>query len=62
MTKGSWHGGKGSSQRRSTVDRAKYEENYHRIFGYKDKKADKCLECGEVDGRHTYKCIYFDRD
>jgi len=51
---GKWHGGKGSKAR--TVDRAKWEENYHRIFGYKN--ADKkCVECGEVDGRHTNNCI-----
>jgi hypothetical protein len=51
-----WHGGKGSSRRPSTIDRAKYEENYHRIFGYKDK--ERCQECGELRGAHTNKCIH----
>lgn len=49
-------GGKGSSRRPSTIDRAKYEENYHRIFGYKDK--ERCQECGELRGSHTNKCIH----
>jgi len=56
-----WHGGKGSRQR-PTVDRARYEENYHRIFGYKNNAAKKCDVCGEVDGRHTYTCEWYDRE
>lgn len=61
MSKGQWHGGKGSSTRPTTISRAKYEENYHKIFGYKNQKDDRCLECGESDNRHTYKCVHFDR-
>lgn len=47
-------GGKGSARRPSIVDRTTWEENYHRIFGYKGGK--KCLECGEVNDMHTNKC------
>ena len=50
-----WHGGKGSARRPTIVDRAKYEENYHRIFGYKNEK--KCEECGEYVPNHTNRCI-----
>jgi len=50
-----WHGGKGSARRPQSIDRAKWEENYHRIFGYKGEK--KCEECGEVLPRHTNRCI-----
>lgn len=31
-----WHGGKGSKPR--PVDKKKFDENYERIFGKKDKK------------------------
>ena len=55
-----WHGGKGSSRRPSSIDRAKYEENYHRIFGYKEDK-NRCLECGETSGQHTIHCIHYQR-
>lgn len=55
-----WHGGKGSKARK-IIDRAKWEENYHRIFGYKDTYK-KCDVCGETDGRHTYTCEWYDRD
>lgn len=51
-----WHGGKGSSRRPSVIDRAKWEENYHKIFGYKDEKK-RCQECGEDLPSHTVKCI-----
>jgi len=50
-----WHGGKGSARRPATIDRAKWEENYHKIFGYKEK--NKCQECGETGGMHTNRCI-----
>lgn len=53
-----WHGGKGSAQRPSTIDRTQWEENYHKIFGYKDKQ--KCLECGEIYPMHTNKCAVKD--
>jgi hypothetical protein len=49
-----WHGGKGSGRRPTTIDRAKWEENYHRIFGYKDK--EKCIDCGEYLPKHTVNC------
>ena len=32
-----------------------WEENYHKIFGYKGEK--KCEECGEARGHHTPNCI-----
>jgi len=50
-----WHGGKGSSRRPTTVDRAKWEENYHRIFGYKEE-VKRCQECGEARSHHTPNC------
>ena len=52
--------GKGSKQR-PIQDRAKWEENYHRIFGYKDKDK-RCDHCGETSGKHTYTCVWYDRD
>lgn len=52
-----WHGGKGSARRPATVDRAKWEENYHKIFGYKENK-QRCPECGESGGSHTINCIF----
>ena len=52
-----WHGGKGSRPRK-TIDQAKYEENYHRIFGYKEDK-NRCQECGETGGQHTIKCVHY---
>ena len=45
--------GKGSKQR-PILDRAKWEDNYHKIFGYKGE--NRCQECGEVDGAHTVNC------
>ena len=50
-----WHGGKGSARRPESISRAQWEENYHRIFGYKGEK--KCEECGEARGHHTPNCI-----
>jgi len=43
------------------IKRAKFEDKHHNEFDYKQKHK-LCLECGESDGRHTYTCIYFDRD
>ena len=43
------------------INRAQWESKHHKTFDYKDKK-QRCIECGEKEGRHTYKCIYFDRD
>jgi len=51
-----WHGGKGSSRRPSIIDRAQWEENYHRIFGYKEEKK-RCQDCGEVLPSHTVRCV-----
>lgn len=51
-----WHGGKGSARRPSSIDRAQWEENYHKIFGYKEE-AKRCEECGEGRGHHTLNCI-----
>ena len=51
-----WHGGKGSTRRPATIDRAKWEENYHKIFGYKDEKK-RCQDCGEALPRHTVNCV-----
>jgi len=51
-----WHGGKGSARRPTSVDHAKWEENYHRIFGYKDK-TKRCTDCGEELPNHTNKCV-----
>ncbi len=51
-----WHGGKGSARRLSSIDRAQWEENYHKIFGYKEE-AKRCEECGEGRGHHTPNCI-----
>ena len=39
MATGKWHGGKGSGQR--PTDKKKYDENWDRIFGNKDKQKDK---------------------
>lgn len=35
---GSWHGGKGSSNRK--VDRKRFDDNWDRIFGRKDESGD----------------------
>lgn len=53
-----WHGGKGSSRRPASIDRAKWEENYHKIFGYKDS-TKRCVDCGEETPNHTVKCVQY---
>lgn len=35
-----WHGGKGSSPRPFSVDKKKFDENWDKIFGKKDKKEE----------------------
>jgi hypothetical protein len=52
-----WQGGKGSARRPSSIDRAQWEENYHKIFGYKAEKK-RCLDCGEDLPHHTPQCIH----
>ena len=49
------------SENTRITDRAKWEEEHHKDFDYKQKNK-LCLECGEADDRHTYTCIYYDRD
>lgn len=43
------------------TDRATWEDKHHSQFDYKEQNK-RCLECGETNNRHTYTCIYFDRD
>jgi hypothetical protein len=43
------------------IKRAVWEEKHHKTFDYK-KKNKMCIECGEVDGLHTYTCVYYDTD
>ena len=33
-----WHGGKGSSPRPFSVDKKKFDDNWDKIFGKKEKK------------------------
>ena len=43
---GSWHGGKGSSPRKT--DKEKYEQNYERIFGKKEREGKESgKECND---------------
>lgn len=50
-----------SNEDHRLTDRAKWEDQHHTDFDYRQKNK-LCLECGEADGRHTYTCIYYDRD
>lgn len=51
-----WHGGKGSSRRPASIDRAKWEENYDKIFGYKDEKKN-CQDYGDMTPSHAINCV-----
>jgi hypothetical protein len=48
-------------ERKLTAHRAQWEEKHHKTFNYK-QTVSHCQECGETDGRHTYRCIYFDTE
>lgn len=51
MSKGQWHGGKGSIARK--VDIEKYENNYDRIFSKKDTDEDKDNDTDKKDTEET---------
>lgn len=49
------------NQKDTIVKRAVWEEKHHKTFDYKEKNKI-CQVCGELNGRHTYRCIHYDTD
>lgn len=44
---------------KTSIRRARWEEEYHKDFDYK-QKTKMCQECGETNNRHTYTCTWYD--